>query len=88
MKKICVFVLLGFIGLNFCTKNPADESNTSSGNRAPDIVSMTAVPTVLNINMAGQVDSALVTVIASDYDDTCVRYTFNADLGKFSAQNP
>ena len=87
MKKICVFVLLGFIGLNFCTKNPADESNTASGNRAPDIVSMTAVPAVLNINMAGQVDSALVTVIVTDYDDTCVTYTFNASLGKLSNQN-
>ena len=87
MKKIGVFVLFLFIGFNFCTKNPADESNTSTGNRAPDIVSMTAVPAVLNINMAGQVDSALVTVIVTDYDDTCVTYTFNASLGKLSNQN-
>ena len=87
MKKIGVFVLLLFIGFNFCTKNPADESNTSTGNRAPDIVSMTAVPAVLNTNMAGQVDSALVTVIVTDYDDTCVTYTFNASLGKLSNQN-
>ena len=87
MKKICVFVLLGFIGFNFCTKNPADESNTATGNRAPDIVSMTAVPAVLNINMAGQVDSAVVNVIATDIDDTSLTYTFNADLGNFYAQN-
>jgi len=87
MKKIGVFVLLLFIGFSFCTKNPADESNTSTGNRAPVIVSMTAVPEVLNINMAGQVDSALVTVIATDSDDTSLTYTFNASLGKLSNQN-
>ncbi|KPK96113.1 hypothetical protein AMJ80_01870 [bacterium SM23_31] len=27
MKKIVVFVLLGFIGFNFCTKNPAENKN-------------------------------------------------------------
>jgi len=87
MRKISVFVLLSFIGFIFCTKNPANESNPTLVNHAPVIVSMTAVPAVLKINMIGQIDSTLVTVIVTDIDDTSLTYTFNAAMGKLSNQN-
>jgi len=87
MRKISVFVLLSFLSFIFCTKNPANESNPTPGNHAPVIVSMTAVPAVLKINMIGQIDSTIVTVIVTDIDDTSLTYTFNAALGKLSNQN-
>jgi len=85
MRKISVFVLLSFLCFILCTKNSTTEPEP--GNNAPVIVSMTAVPAVLKINMIGQIDSTLVTVIVTDIDDTSLTYTFNAALGKLSNQN-
>jgi len=87
MKKIIVFVLLSFLCFIFCTKNSTTEPENPPVNNAPVITSMTAVPPVLNINMVGQVDSTVVTVIVTDIDDTSLTYTFNAVLGKLRNQN-
>jgi len=87
MRKISVFVLLSFLSFIFCTKNPANESNPTPVNNAPVILSMTAVPAVLNIYMEDQVGSTFINVIVTDIDDTSLTYTFSADLGKLSSQN-
>ena len=87
MRKIGVFILLSFLSFIFCTKNSVTEPENTPVNRAPVIVSMTAVPAVLNIYMEDQVGSTFITFIVTDFNDTSLTYTFSADLGKLSSQN-
>ena len=89
MQKIFIFVLMTFLCFFFCKKESftEPEPEPEPENNTPRIVSIRAIPSVVEAGEGGSVDSMLVTVRAYDKDMDDLTFTFSAEEGILGKQS-
>jgi len=89
MQKIFIFVLMTFLCFFFCKKESVTEPEPEPEpeNNTPRIVSIRAIPSVVEAGEGGSADSVLVTVRAYDKDMDDLTFTFSAEEGILGNQS-